>query len=82
MPLYEFKCLKCNEFIEILVMRQEEQIEMKCPKCDSPELERVLSTTSYSMSGGGDQSGVSVSNAQTRTCSGGSCTTYDIPGPK
>jgi putative FmdB family regulatory protein len=82
MPLYEFKCLKCNEFFEILIMRQEEQIEMKCPKCDSPELERVLSTASYSMSGGGDQGGVSASNAQTRTCSGGSCTTYDIPGPK
>ena len=80
MPLYEFKCLKCNEFFEVLVMRQEEQIEMKCSKCNSQEIERVLSTTSYSMSSGNGQN--SVSNTQTRTCSGGSCTTYDIPGPK
>ena len=79
MPLYEFKCLKCNEFFEILVMRQEDQIEMVCPKCDSPEIERVLSTMSYSMSSGDGQS---ASHTETRTCSSGSCTTYDIPGPK
>lgn len=80
MPLYEFKCLKCNEFFEFLVMRQEEQVEMACPKCKAPEIERVMSTTSYTMNQGGGQS--SSPSAQTRTCSGGSCTTYDIPGPK
>lgn len=80
MPLYEFKCLKCNEFFETLVMSQDEQIEMACPKCDSPAIERVLSTTNYSMSSGNGQ--VSGPSVQTRTCSGGSCTTYDIPGPK
>ncbi len=80
MPLYEFKCLKCNEFFEVLVMRQDEQVEMKCPQCKSSEFERVLSTTSYSMSSG--EGYRDVPKAQTRTCSGGSCTTYDIPGPK
>jgi hypothetical protein len=32
------------------------------------------------MTGGG--SGPQVASSQTHTCSGGSCTTYDIPGPK
>jgi putative FmdB family regulatory protein len=80
MPLYEFKCSKCEHFFEILVMSEKDQVEMKCPQCNSEEFERVLSTTSYLMgngAGGGDN-GVS---SQTRTCSGGSCTTYDIPGP-
>lgn len=79
MPIYEFKCMKCEEFIEILVMNKDEEVELCCPKCSSEELERVLSSTSYSMGvSAGSPSGVS---AQTRTCSGGSCTTYDIPGP-
>ena len=79
MPIYEFKCLKCNEFFELLMMNSEEKIEMKCPQCKSDEFERVLSATNYNMSSGsGKQNGVS---SQTRTCSGGSCTTYDIPGP-
>ena len=49
MPIYEFKCLKCEEFIEMLVMGQDKEIELKCPKCGGEELERVLSTTSYNM---------------------------------
>jgi len=79
MPLYEFKCMKCNEFFELLIMKKGEEVEMKCPKCNSSEFERVLSTTSYAM--GADSQGGQGASAQTRTCSTGSCTTYTIPGP-
>jgi len=79
MPIYEFKCLKCEEFVELLIINRNEKIEMKCPECNSEELERVLSTTHYSMGlGSGTKSKV---KSQTKTCSAGSCTTYDIPGP-
>ena len=78
MPIYEFKCLKCQELIELLVMNQNEEIELKCPNCNGVELERVLSSTSYSMGEGpGKSRGV---KSQTRTCQSGSCTTYEIPG--
>jgi len=79
MPIYEFKCLECEKFIELLIMNSDEEIDLKCPDCNSQELERVLSTTSYSM-GNGSGKGQKVS-AQTKTCSAGSCTTWDIPGP-
>jgi putative FmdB family regulatory protein len=79
MPIYEFKCLKCKEFIEILIMNKKDEVEMRCPKCSSEELERVLSSTSCHIGVSSDSKN-SVSS-QTRTCSGGSCTTYDIPGP-
>jgi putative FmdB family regulatory protein len=84
MPIYEFKCLKCDNFFEMLVIGNDEENLMKCPKCKSGEFERVLSTTNYSMTGGaGLASGDSKkTSSQTRTCSSGSCTTYDIPGPK
>jgi putative FmdB family regulatory protein len=78
MPLYEFRCLQCNECFEILVMKQEEQVALRCPKCKSEEFERVLSVACHSMGGAASKSGGAQS--QTRTCPGGTCTTYDIPG--
>ena len=78
MPIYEFKCLRCEEFIELLLMNKDEEIELKCPKCASKDLERVLSSTNFSMGiGSGTGQGA---KSQTRTCGSGSCTTYDIPG--
>ena len=78
MPIYEFKCLKCEEFIELLVMNKDEEIELKCPKCAGENLERVLSSTNYSMGiGSGTGQGV---KSQSRTCGSGSCTSYEIPG--
>jgi putative FmdB family regulatory protein len=41
MPIYEFRCLKCNDCFEFLLRNQEEQIELRCPKCKSEEFERV-----------------------------------------
>lgn len=79
MPIYEFKCLKCEDFFELLVMNGEEMVDLECPKCKSADFERVMSATNYAMGpGSGQKSGMSTTS---RTCSSGSCTTYDIPGP-
>ena len=78
MPLYEFRCLKCNNCFEFLVMKKEEQVELRCPKCESEEFERVLSASSHCM--GGEISDNSRAQSKTRNCPDGSCTTYDIPG--
>ena len=77
MPIYEFKCLKCNEHYELLVTNKDEQIELKCPKCNSEELERIISVTSYVMGG---PAGNAEVKTETRTCASGSCVSYDIPG--
>jgi putative FmdB family regulatory protein len=79
MPLYEFRCLECNECFEFLVMKKEEQVELRCPKCKSENFERVLSVSGHCM--GGDSSAGGSVQSKTRNCPGGSCTTYDIPGP-
>lgn len=79
MPIYEFKCSKCQEYIEILVMgANDPKVEMRCDQCGSEELERILSTANFnSASGSGAKSEASTQN---RTCSGGSCTTWNLPG--
>jgi putative FmdB family regulatory protein len=78
MPIFEFKCSKCEDLFEMLVMKKDEDVEMQCPKCGSEEFERVISSTNYAFGGSGAKAGVA---SQSRKCSGGSCTTYDIPGP-
>lgn len=79
MPIYEFRCLNCNECFEFLLMNQEEQVELRCPQCKSEEFERILSASCHAI---GDGSGKSAGATSTsRTCSSGSCTTYDLPGP-
>lgn len=79
MPIYEFRCLKCNSNFEFLLVNQDDEVEMKCPECNSLDFERILSSTNYSI-GSGSEANQGV-KSQTKTCSSGSCTTYDIPGP-
>lgn len=79
MPIYEFKCLKCNECFESLLMNQEEQIELRCPECESEEFERIMSASCHAIGSGSDNS--TGATTTSRTCSSGSCTTYEIPGP-
>ena len=77
MPIFEFRCLDCNECFETLMLKKSEEVELRCPKCASEERERILSKTCYAMAGGGEKQGVA---SQSRTCSGGSCTSWEIPG--
>lgn len=82
MPIFEFKCLDCDEYMEILVMNKQEEVEMACSQCGSGNLERILSTTNHAIAGNSStKSAPSGASSQTRSCSSGSCTTYTIPGP-
>jgi putative FmdB family regulatory protein len=78
MPIYEFKCLKCEACFELLLMGKNEELETTCPECQSEDFERVLSCTNYNIGSG--TGGQPCATAKTRTCASGSCTTYDIPG--
>ena len=78
MPIYEFKCLGCGHIFELLKLRKDdEKTCMKCPKCGSEDVERVLSSVSFIASGGGKKAQKTV-----KSCGSGSCTSFEIPGPK
>ncbi|MGD8370906.1 MAG: zinc ribbon domain-containing protein [Syntrophobacterales bacterium] len=80
MPIYEFRCLSCDHCFELLSVRQDDTVELKCPSCEGKELERVMSCVSYVMgsSSSGDSGKTKVTS---KSCSGGTCATIDIPGP-
>ncbi len=79
MPIYEFKCSKCEEFFEVIVMGSNDNDIVCCPKCESNEYERVVSKTNFAMGSpsAGQAKGVQT---QERECSSGSCKTYTVPG--
>jgi putative FmdB family regulatory protein len=78
MPIYEFRCLGCGNVFELLKLKKEsEEAAMKCPKCKSEEVERILSTVNTIVSSGGKRSTQTV-----KSCGSGSCTSFEIPGPK
>lgn len=78
MPIYEFRCLGCGHVFELFKLKKEDdKSEMRCPKCSSQEVERVLSSVSVITSAGGRKSKQTV-----KSCGSGSCTSFEIPGPK
>ena len=79
MPIFEFKCTKCEEFFEIIVMASDNNDSVQCPKCESKEFERVVSKTNFNMGSGSSAQPQGV-QTQERACSGGSCKTYTVPG--
>jgi putative FmdB family regulatory protein len=42
MPFYDYKCTKCNTVFEIEKGMKETPKGLKCPKCKSPEVNRVF----------------------------------------
>jgi len=57
MPIYEYKCKKCENIFSKLVFNQDTEIQ--CPGCESNEVEKLISSISSSSgaSGGGEHVG-------------------------
>ena len=83
MPIFEFKCMDCDQYIELLIMNKQDEIEMVCSHCGSGKTwNGSFPPPTMPISGGGSgASANSGATSQTRACSSGSCTTYTIPGP-
>lgn len=52
MPIYEYKCKGCGEVSEILVGVSDHGDPLKCQKCGSLNLERVMSASYASIRAG------------------------------
>jgi putative FmdB family regulatory protein len=46
MPIYEYQCQRCGHVFEHLVLSS--SVAAKCPACDSPQLDRLVSACAIS----------------------------------
>ena len=43
MPIYEFRCGKCEDTFEVFFRSRDEKIPIVCPRCGSKKAERMMS---------------------------------------
>ncbi|MFH1034717.1 MAG: zinc ribbon domain-containing protein [Pseudomonadota bacterium] len=82
MPIYEFRCEKCQQVFEHLALSASQPAELCCPSCGGEELSRVLSTCASVIGGTSQAPAASASPClQNRSCqNAGSCSTITLPG--
>ncbi|MDY6837707.1 MAG: zinc ribbon domain-containing protein [Thermodesulfobacteriota bacterium] len=68
MPIYEFRCKKCNHVFEYLCLSMNDRDQACCPSCGHKETEALLSTFS---STGSRDSGKGTSSLSSCSNSGG-----------
>ncbi|MBN2032485.1 MAG: zinc ribbon domain-containing protein [Deltaproteobacteria bacterium] len=68
MPIYEYRCKKCQKEFECLVLGN--GTDVRCPECDGSKVERLMSTAAFKSSGKYVSSSPSSACS---SCSGGSC---------
>jgi putative FmdB family regulatory protein len=73
MPIYDYKCSKCDSTSEILVHSMESHA-VNCPECGSGDMEKLI-TTSYSFRMGSQAPGTTccgqTERCETPPCGGG-----------
>src|SRR4029453_4684382 len=43
MPIYEYRCEKCNKRVSVLTLRVSEEVNPECDRCGSKDLSRLMS---------------------------------------
>ncbi len=70
MPIYEYRCKKCETEFEHLVLGRDSDIS--CPDCKTKKVERLMSACSFKSSGNYSPS---TGSSGCSSCSGGHCST-------
>lgn len=70
MPLYEYQCAACGAEFEQLRRMADADRDLECPKCQSQEVKRTLSTFA-SPSAGGGASAMAPCGAPASACGNG-----------
>ncbi|MBW2609956.1 MAG: zinc ribbon domain-containing protein [Deltaproteobacteria bacterium] len=78
MPIYEFRCVECDNVFEKLLVNSSEELEIACPECKSESFERVVSRSNFAMGAG---PGGNQPKITTKSCGpSNQCMTLDLPG--
>jgi putative FmdB family regulatory protein len=53
MPIYEYECSQCGHCFEKLMFAGDDESDLKCPACGTPEIRKLVSCAgTLSISGG------------------------------
>lgn len=63
MPIYEYKCKKCNHVFEVFQHIGADGSELNCPICKAPEPKKIFSTFATT---GGNSGSSSFANCSTK----------------
>ena len=66
MPIYTYVCKDCDEKFDLLIGVTSEKAELKCEKCGSKNIEKILS--SFSVGNSGSKSSSSGPSCPTGMC--------------
>jgi len=47
MPIYEYECRSCDAQFQSLIMKNEEEESLACPKCHGKKLKKLISRVAY-----------------------------------
>jgi len=72
-PLYEFRCKKCDQVFERLCRVGSNGKNLTCPACGSRSVRRLMSVFAARVSG--ERGSSAASGASCSTCSSGNCAT-------
>jgi putative FmdB family regulatory protein len=53
MPIYEYRCARCEREFEELVVRRADEAEVSCPACGARDVGRRMSRTAAPRTGAG-----------------------------
>lgn len=61
MPIYEYECSQCGHCFEKLMFAGDDDCELKCPACGTPQIRKLVSCASTLSIGGGLCTGAGAS---------------------
>ncbi len=67
MPIYEYRCERCESHFDVLQRGDEEKKDLRCPKCGHEKVEKQFSA--FATTGG--SSGISASSRSSSSCGSG-----------
>jgi len=50
LPLYEYQCQACDREFQYLVLKKEDEADVKCPECKGGDLKKLVSRVAYHVS--------------------------------
>ncbi len=81
MPIHEFICKSCNSAFELLLMSKAEITSVRCPRCQSPDVQRLMSAPNATVTDGDrNQAAQPAQTIQQRSCGSGSCASFELSG--